>query len=765
MERSTGKAGLTIGKLIGAAGGLFALKKGFDMVKSSIDGAISRYDTLNNFPRVLEQMGFSADESQKAINELSDGIQGLPTTLDDVAGTAQRIAILTNNLEGATDTTLALNNAFISSGSDSANASRGLEQYVQMLSKGEVDLQSWRTLQETMGVALNDTAKAFGFAGASAQNDLYDALKDGSITFDDFNEKIIELNNETGGFADRALTASGGIRTSWTNMKTAIVRGTTNIIDAVDDWLKDTSLESIENIISNVGDKFFGVLDGIAQGIPTAVDKIKEFKENLDPWIPLIKQIITAIGGFVIAFSVFNTLKNVVMGVRGAILVLNAAMLANPIGLIIGIIGGLIAIIVYLWNTNDEFKEFMINAWNMIKDVAMQVWQSISDFIMPIVDEIVNFVMEIWSILVEFWNEHGQMILEAVMNVWNAIWSVIETVMNVIWGIMQFLWPSIQAIIENVWNVIQGVVKGAIDVVLGIIQFFAALFTGNWSGMWDAVKKILSGALEIVKSVIKGVFNNIKIIISTILDAIKAIISAIWNGIKNTISTVLNIIKNVISNIWNGIKNTVSNVVNGIKDTVSNVFNSLKSVVSGAFNKVKTAVSDGIGKSLDVVTNIKDKFKDAGKNIVGSIADGIKGAVSKVTDAIGNVTKKIRDFLPFSPAKDGALTDIMDIQLVQSIAEAIQKGERYAVAAMSKVSEAIHGEMPVVDVAGQVASINSQANRQMQSHLTSELNVNKQPIVIHNVTTLDGRIIAEETYEHTDELIGGETALDERWGR
>ena len=98
----------TVGKLAGALGLVGLAYKGIDMVKNSLDGAIDRYDTLNNFPRVMEQMGFDAQASEKAINKLSDGIQGLPTRLDEVASTAQSIAIMTGDLDGAVDTTLAL---------------------------------------------------------------------------------------------------------------------------------------------------------------------------------------------------------------------------------------------------------------------------------------------------------------------------------------------------------------------------------------------------------------------------------------------------------------------------------------------------------------------------------------------------------------------------------------------------------------------------------------------------------------------------------
>ena len=164
-------------------GGVFTiLQKGVDAVVSSLDSAIDRYDTMNRFPMMMQQMGYGADEAQAAVQRLSDGIQGLPTTLDSVVSTAQRLTILTGNLDGAVDTTLALNNAFLASGSSSDGAARGLEQYVQALSRGKFEAEEWKTLQETMGLALTRVAESFGYAGESAQSDLYAALQSGEIT-------------------------------------------------------------------------------------------------------------------------------------------------------------------------------------------------------------------------------------------------------------------------------------------------------------------------------------------------------------------------------------------------------------------------------------------------------------------------------------------------------------------------------------------------------------------------------------------------------
>lgn len=142
-EKSTSStAKLTSGfkSMAAAIGVTQAVSAAFDLLSDSIDSAVSRYDTLNRFPKVLQQIGFTAQDSQKSMDELSKGIQGLPTTLDDVVSTTQRLAAMTGDLDKATKTTLALNDAFIASGSSSEDASRGLDQYVQMLAKGQVDL-------------------------------------------------------------------------------------------------------------------------------------------------------------------------------------------------------------------------------------------------------------------------------------------------------------------------------------------------------------------------------------------------------------------------------------------------------------------------------------------------------------------------------------------------------------------------------------------------------------------------------------------------
>lgn len=269
LDGGSKKTTSSIMKIASGVGVFKALDASVRAVGNSVGAAVERFDTMNRFPKVMEQVGFGAKESGASIQKLADGIDGLPTSLDAITGSTQKLALLTGNLGKATNTSIALNNAFLASGASTADAERGLIQYTQMLSKGTVDMQSWRTLQETMGVGLNELAKAFGFAGSTAQQDLYGALQSGAITFDQLNSKLIELDGGVNGFAERAKTASAGIGTSFQNLQTAAVKGVAKVIEATDEMLTDNGFPKLAEIIDNAKGGINASSSAIAGSIQT----------------------------------------------------------------------------------------------------------------------------------------------------------------------------------------------------------------------------------------------------------------------------------------------------------------------------------------------------------------------------------------------------------------------------------------------------------------------------------------------------------------
>ncbi|MCM3110687.1 tape measure protein [Lederbergia lenta] len=330
------RTNLSIKELAVSMGLVAIAAKAFDVLKSSLDGAISRFDTLVGFPVVMERMGFSSEQAQKSISKLSDGIQGLPTTLNGIVASTQNIAILTGDLENATDTALALNNAFLASGSSAADAERGLTQYVQMLSKGEVDMQSWRTLQETMGYAINKTAQAFGYAGKSAQNEFYEALKYGEISFEKFNDKLIELNDGVGGFAEMASTGSAGISTSFGNLTNAVIVGAANMITSFDRLTKEVTGKDIASNLDGLKVVVGSTFKAIGATIEGAAPIVKGFASVIKETTPLVKALSPAIIGLMAAYATHTVITKAAAAIKASNAILIAAEAAQK-ALTIGI--------------------------------------------------------------------------------------------------------------------------------------------------------------------------------------------------------------------------------------------------------------------------------------------------------------------------------------------------------------------------------------------------------------------------------------------
>lgn len=313
-----------------------AVSSAMNLVSQSMDKAIDRFDTLQRFPKVMKSLGHSSKDVASSTKLLAEGIEGLPTSLDTVVATTQKLTSMTGNLKQSTKLTIALNNAFLASGASTEEASRGLTQYTQMLSSGKVDLQSWKTLQETMSYALQKTAESFGYAGASAQNDLYKALQDGKITFSDFSKRLVELNKGVNGFAEMAKKNSEGIKTSFNNIVLAVAKGIANVITEFDNLSKAVTgksiakhLDSIKEAINNTFNIIINVIRGATPVVKSLVSVLGFLKPVLDPLI-----------------SVFT-------GVVGAVLLFKGAMLGLSIIKGIGsLIGTLITSLVSLTSTS-----------------------------------------------------------------------------------------------------------------------------------------------------------------------------------------------------------------------------------------------------------------------------------------------------------------------------------------------------------------------------------------------------------------------------
>lgn len=229
----SGKAAGKIGLLAGAAQTVF--QKAWGAVSSSVGAAVERTDMMNNFPKVMSNIGFSADDAAKSVQKISNSLDGLPTASSAMTGMVQQLAPLTSSLDEATDISLALNNAMLAGGASTVEQENALTQYCQQLAAGKVDMAAWRSMQAAMPGQLNQLAESMLGAGKNA-NDLYEEMKDGKISFQDFNKAVVKLNREGFGkyasFADQAKDATQGIGTAVENAKNRIAKAIQKVIEA-----------------------------------------------------------------------------------------------------------------------------------------------------------------------------------------------------------------------------------------------------------------------------------------------------------------------------------------------------------------------------------------------------------------------------------------------------------------------------------------------------------------------------------------------------
>ena len=204
------------------------------VISSSMGDAVARVDTLNNFANVMGNLGIDSDVATKSINYMSEALQGLPTTLDDAATSVQRLVAANGNLEASTQMYLALNNAMLAGGTAQETQSAAMEQLLQAYSKGRFEMEEWRSLLVAMPAQLNQIATAMGYVDA---NSLYNAMQSGEVSMNDFMATAVRLNTEgVSGFASfeqQARSATNGIATSITNLKTAIARALAAIMDVI----------------------------------------------------------------------------------------------------------------------------------------------------------------------------------------------------------------------------------------------------------------------------------------------------------------------------------------------------------------------------------------------------------------------------------------------------------------------------------------------------------------------------------------------------
>lgn len=396
-----------------------------------------------------------------------------------------------------------------------------------------------------------------------------------------------QLRKSDGSAADMAKTMNDNLNGDLTNLGSKLEGVQIAIYEKFEPALRDgvKVLDSLLDAINFVVDhstEFIAALGAMAAGVAAYVGYTTALKVMEQGW---------------------QALTIVTKAQTAAQWLLNAAMNANPIGIVIAAIVALVTAFVILWNKSEAFRNFWIGLWDSIK-----------------------------SVVVDFWENNIKPVFEAIGNVFSSIW---ENYLQPILGYIQEKFTEVFTKISDLWNnvlkpvfdAIGSVFKWLWDVVLSVILIaMAAQFALVWNGikaLWDYVLKPTFQALGdffkwVWENVLKPTLGFLSDTFKTAFEGIKLI----WN---NVLKPVFDAIGSVFKKVWNKY----------LKPTID------------AITEAFTAMGDSIGGVWDKLWN--KILKPIINSILGgmeTLANGVVWGMNKVIDALNNLSFTIPDWVP-----------------------------------------------------------------------------------------------------------------------
>lgn len=698
IKTASESATSSIMKIASGIGVFKALSAGANMLTSSVSGAVDRYDTLTKYPKVLTNLGYSTQQANKSTVKLKEGIQGLPTALDDVVKTSQRLTVLTGNLDKSTDTTLALNNAFLASSASVSDTSRGMEQYIQMLSKGTVDMQSWRTLQETMGYALSETAKQLGIASGSS-NELYSSLQSGQITFDQLNDALIECSTRTGGFAEMALEASGGIKTSFANIQTAIKSGMEGTISAIDTMLSNSGLPKIQEMLDDVKkgiNKVFGSYTLLDDGTKKFNGGLVQAVANFDNLKGLAMQTGSILAGLTVATGSvdyikalgggFDTLNNKIPKLNKTLSTLQekSKALGNTLS------NALNKSSPYLDNLKnkfsklipdstrssiDNFKNLMSGSMSIGKDKVNSLGDSIAQVSFKFQSATGRFSSDapkMWKVFNSVSNEISKSSrllgnnigkgLKTGTNVGLKAMSTMTTGLTKVFAIaMKSVGPAailglvvaglgivnnqfgsqidqmIATVVTQAPKVISNFVKGITSQMPMLASSGAQLLVHLSVGIAKTLPLVVNAGMKILNSIIQGISANAQSIVKSAL----LIVGTLGGAILNAVPQLLGMGLQVLTSITQGILDNMPLILVGIQSMITNITTAIQT-------KLPTMIQMGVQILQNIATGIVQMLPQivvGTIQIITTLIDTISGNLPKILNGAVEIINTLVDGL------------------------------------------------------------------------------------------------------------------------
>ena len=647
-------------------------------LNSDLSGAIERFDTMENFPRIMANMGVEASESTANITKLADAIDGLPTALNDITTFTEKVfPMFDKNLGDATTFAIAFNNALVADGKTASQQANAMEQMSQMLGNSKVDMLSWRSVVEAMPTSMNQLAEYFG---AGSPQELYNMLPGSQgaadngvqVTLEELTQAFVKLNEEGlngyTAYAERAKTATFGIGTAITNLHNRIERA----IQAVMEFIGQ---EKIANFINNITKKFvpsvtqavglidrLGVKDKIASitdtlenGLDTVIEKLNPITEKLEPFLS---------GALNVATETLNKTITHTIDRAGPFINLVADKMQQFIDNA-GEISNLIQPVI------DAFIDLKFTTF----ESALSMWEKVVNAVAPVLPSMLNSVSRITSTVATFIGNISGVVAPIANDIFSALADGISNVEPMVESIITRLAPIVASMAAQIIDIATTIV-GAVDEVLKLTNDDGVPYLQNIvNNIGEAVTSIVAAVSPWVGTLLSTISTMSDVLLPIIQRLSDELAPIAMELIQNISETVINIaprIENIITSLAPIISLMVQQVTT-VATTLASIVSSVLSMtnedgvpliahlietIGNTINGVMVALAPQIPSLVESVVQIVDALSPLITNLATTLAPIATNIISTLADMVTTLS-------PFIDRIITALAPVIQIMVEQ----------------------------------------------------------------------------------------------------